>query len=194
MKHKNIIDIAYSFFPKGIGYDLPSYRDTIESQHLISILKENEINNTIWFSFLSYLSNQEFVAIEVGKGSVNDRCFQIGLVNKFNKESKQIVLCISKIVPFYCFYTYNSLTFDSFHVNYKLTENFSKIEIENIDKIIPFLKNFFPEYSHINYETLNIELENIEFEDLGKLSSQKEEIIYRKMTIFNSLFSSFVYY
>lgn len=127
---QQIITKAYSFYPKGISFELDNelYKDTIENQRLHKVLAESGILNSFLSKFISELNKANIIYQEIGPGISLQRCFQLAFISD-SAEPTYLVLCISKIAPFYCFYSFPSLVFDSNKTAYFFTENFKRSDL-----------------------------------------------------------------
>jgi hypothetical protein len=192
----DLINIAYSFFPKGISYELEfeKYIKTTEFKRLEEFSEKGNHNNKQWKEFLKKVEDTLVEIRDVGHSYSKKRCFQTALIINKESTSSQLVLCISKLVPLFCFYSKTTLEYDNHNINYLFNEDFTTNETELISFIEKNIIKYFPTYSRVSNEKLNVELINIEFEELGKLKTNPFDLFYRRMTIFTALFSSSVYY
>jgi hypothetical protein len=192
---KKIISKAYSFYPKGISFELDkeNYHKTIENRCLRKAIEESSILNPLLNSFISHLSKKKISFHEIGPGIIQQRCFQIAFISD-TEDPTFLVLCISKITPLYCFYSLPSLSFNLDKTSYVFTENYKQSDYNTMQIIKSLLNITFPNYHLIPPEYLNYELQNVEYEDLGQINRGKISVLYKKMTIFTALFNTFIYY
>lgn len=192
---QKIIEKAYSFYPKGISFELDNelYRNTNEYQLLSKALEESCILNSLLSKFIRQLSKANIIFQEIGPGISLQRSFQLAFITD-NEEPTYLVLCISKITPFYCFYSLSSLAFNLDKTSYTFTKKFKTSDLNNMQILKSLLSTSFSGYQLISPEYLNYELQNVEYEDIGQLNREIPPILYKKMTIFTALFSTFIYY
>jgi len=194
-KKQQIISRAYSFYPKGISFELEKelYYNSIENQRLRKAINESSDLNSLFSSFISQLAKIKIPFYEIGPGVNLQRCFQLAFISD-SSEPTYLVLCISKITSLYCFYSIQSLEFISGRTSYVFTEKYKIADLNTMQLLKSLLNTSFPGYQLIIPEYLNLELPNVEYEDFGQVNSESFPVLYSKMTIFTAFFNKFIFY
>lgn len=197
---KEILEKAYSFFPKGIRFeDEQLYKNSKEFKNLLQKIKEGKKLISSWNNLVDYLKKKKLEIEFIGFEEKYQRDFRAAIV-LYDIERYYIVVNVSKIIPFYCFYT---ATKDK---NIKFSQSgffiFSEFT-EKENKILQIVKEgiliYFKQYKMFPANRLTMVAKDIEFQELGRVEEDVRQTnwyspLYEEMIIFNAFFATNIFY
>lgn len=188
------LGLAYSLYPHGISdEDAEIYRQTIEFSKMMQLLHEHKYLDSKWYSFLEALQKR-FQCIDIGIPDQLIRGYRIAIVLAHPKQH-YIVVNISKLVPYYCFYTKSELDNVTFNQpGYFIFSNFIKSDQEVVSWVSAQIKIYFDGYEEFPGTLPLVQLENVQFDECGILLSDKYRLYPKPMTLFNAFFSTNMFY
>lgn len=191
--YNTLIDLAYTFFPKGINENNPEYFNSKEHQNLIAGLEKKADFEKMFLDISSEVTSffQRMLFEDLSFNLVMDRCVK----GKFfyEEEDNYIMVYISIIIPFYVIYEANNILSDKNLGSFDQTDHIWK---ENSPTFIRFkevfqliVNNQLPEYEKLDFDLAQTEVDDILFNGNGRLASFKHQRFSSKMTLFNAFFS-----
>jgi hypothetical protein len=195
LKQKNeFLKLAYSFYPKGLSDQDELYGMTPQFRNLYQTLQRNEYLDEKWQQLLHVLQ-QRFECWEVGIPDPIMRGYRIAIVLKTPKPH-YIVVNVSKLLPYYCFYTQSAR--EGLRISqrrYFTFDNFIPSDQGVVDWVSKQIQLHFEGYTEFPSALPLVAIEDVEFEERGFLSSKEEYRAYfQSMTLFNAFFSSNMFY
>lgn len=190
----SFINTAYTYFPKGVSDEDENYASTPEHRHLIKTLNQNQHLDKNWKALLKELK-KDCVCQFIGVPDRIERGFRIAIIVA-KPERHYVVINISKLTPYYCFYT------KSGQENVTVSEpgfltfsDFASQDREVINKASEKIKTFFEGYKEFPSNLIHIELKDVEYEDKGELVAN----LFKRsnpipMTLFRAFFSTNIFY
>lgn len=181
------LDLAYSFYPKGISDLDEIYGLTPQYRKMYETLRKNDTLDKKWEQLIDTLQ-QRYKCTELGYIDPIMRGYRIGIVLQTPKPHT-IVVNISKLIPYYCFYTgTDRLGFYAF-------DNFSKEDQEIVNWVTEQIHRHFEGYSEFPPALPLVKFDNVSFEDRGYIHVENEDRSFLEpMRLFNAFFSSNIFY
>lgn len=194
MIQQELIQVAYSMYPKHIHYnEHERYKQSSQHQNLLKKINEVTRINSSWNAMLNALGKTNIQLEEVGPGKEMSKSYQIG-IPVLTDPRRMLVLTISKLVPYYCFYSAHNVRRGASIGAYEFVSWQTREEPDLIRVIEPYLQKEFPEYQELFPPELNTEVPDIMDEEMGMVGDNPHGLLYRKMTLFGAFFNAFIYY
>lgn len=188
------IKTAYDYFPKGISDEDPIYLNTPEHRHLLKILKEREPLDKKWRMLLRELK-ADFHCEFIGVSDRIPRGYRIAIVSE-KSGRHYVVVNVSKLIPFYCFYTRSRLEEVKASQSGFLTfSDFNPEDQEIINLLRKKIQAYFDGYTEFPSHLVRTEIKDVEYEDKGELdASEFKRTNPEPMTLFTAFFSTNIFY
>jgi hypothetical protein len=196
LKQKSeFLQLAYSFYPKGIDDQDELYGATPQFRHLYKTLQKNDYLDEKWQQLLSILQ-QRLKCSEIGIPDPIKRGYRIAIFLETPKPHN-IVVNVSKLISRYVFYTElpsESKTYGR-RSNF-IFKNFAPPDQEIVDWVSEQIKLYFDGYTQFPPELPLVKFKDVRFEDNGVLAIDDEKYPnqFTSMTLFNAFFSSNMFY
>lgn len=196
LKQKNeFLQLAYTFYPKGISDQDELYGMTPQFRNLYQTLQKHDYLDEKWQQFLNVLE-QRFKCRDIGFTDPIKRDYRIAIVLKTPKPHN-IVVNVSKLIPYYCFYTELA---QGNKPNGRLGDFIFKDFIPSDQEIINWISEqiqfHFEGYKEFPPALPLVRIKDVEFEERGVLLSVDEQYPshFESITLFNAFFSSNMFY
>lgn len=194
MIQEELIRIAYDLYPKGIHYnEHVRYKQSSQHKRLLNKLNDATRITSSWNAMLNSLGEANIQLEEVGPGKETFKSYQIG-VPMLTEPRRMLVLTISKLVPYYCFYSTHNVRRGASIGSYEFVSWPAREEPDLIRVIEPYLQKEFSGYQQLHPPELNAEVPDIMDEEMGMVGDNPHGLLYRKMTLFSAFFNTFIYY
>lgn len=194
MIQEELIQIAYGMYPKYIHYDEHErYNQSSQHKNLLKKLKDVTCINSSWSTMLNALADANIKLEEVGPGKETFKSYQIG-IPILTEPRRMLVLTISKLVPYYCFYSSENVRRDANTGTCEFVLWSTCEEPDLISIIEPYLQKEFSGYRQLLHDDLNVEVPDIMDDEIGIVGDNPHGLLYRKMTLFGAFFNAFIYY
>jgi hypothetical protein len=193
-KTSYFLKLAYSFFPRGISDEDDNDVLTPEHQNLTNSLKERSYLDEKWNALLNSLQSK-YVCEDIGAPDRIIRGFRIAIVN--HKPNRHyIVINVSKLIPYYCFYTTPGLgNKKPSQPGFFCFSDFETPDQEIVKTVSKQIPEFFEGYKEFPSDIIQTELKDVLFEDKGELiNAAHKSASHWPMTVFNAFFSSNTFY
>lgn len=196
LQQKNdFLQLAYSFYPKGMSDQGELYGMTPQFRKLYQTLQKNDYMDQKWQQLLDILQ-QRFKCRDIGIADPIKRDYRIAIVLE-TPRPHNIVVNISKLIPYYCLYTELAPGSKSGgRLSGYIFKNFISSDQEIIDWISEQIHLYFDGYTQFPPELPLVKFKDVVFEDRGVLAILDDEFPgqFESMTLFNAFFSSDMFY
>lgn len=192
---EDFLQLAYSFYPKGLSDQNELYGMTPQFRKLYQTLQQHEYLDEKWQQLVNILQ-QRFKCRDIGIADPIKRGYRIAIVLEAPK-SHNIVVNVSKLIPYYCFYTeFAPGSKPHGRASGFIFKNFISSDQKIVDWISEQIKLHFEGYTEFPPELPLVKFKDVEFEDRGVLTKLDEEFPgqFESMTLFNAFFSSNMFY
>ena len=190
----DFLKLAYRYYPKGISdEDITLYQKTPEFQQLTESLRERKYLDDKWQKLLNGLQ-ERFECLDIGVPDRIIRGYRIAIVLSSPKPH-YIVVNISKLIPYYCYYTKSEredLRFSE--PGYLTFSDFISSDQEIINWISEQIQFHFEGYKEFPPQLPFVTIEDVKFDERGILLSNKSQLYFTPMTLFNAFFSTNIFY
>ncbi|MGB8193232.1 MAG: hypothetical protein WCF67_14985 [Chitinophagaceae bacterium] len=189
------LQLAYSFYPKGISDQDEIYGMTPQFRKLYETLQKNDYLDEKWQQLLNILQ-QRFECREIGIPNPIRRGYWIAIVLKIPKPHS-IVVNVSKLIPYYCFYTQlPRKNKPAGRLGDFIFKDFIPSDQEIVNWVSEQIQLHFEGYKELPPALPLVRFKDVEFEDNGVLQSVDElyPSHFESMTLFNAFFSSNMFY
>jgi hypothetical protein len=192
---EEFLQLAYTFYPKGISYQDELYGMTPQFLNLYETLRKHDYLDEKWHQLLNVLQ-QRFECWDIGFTDPIKRDYRTAIVLKTPKPHG-IVVNVSKLIPYYCFYTELAPgSKPGRRLGDFIFKNFSPSDQEIVDWVSEQIQLHFQGYKEFPAALPLVRFKDVEFEDRGVLLSMDEQYpsYFESMTLFNAFFSSNMFY
>lgn len=185
-----LLELAYTYYPKGISEENADvYHSTPEFQKLTQSLQERKHLDIQWKKLLSVL-HFRFDCLDIGFQDPLLRGYRIAIVLTFPRRH-YIVVNVSKLIPYYCFYTNSDR--DDLHFldpGFFIFSNFIPSDQEVVNWVSNQIKFHFEGYEELSSNLPLVPIEDVVFDERGILLSNIHLRHFDSMTLFNAFFST----
>jgi hypothetical protein len=183
------LNLAYTYYPQGISDEDAGYELTAEAQRLKSSLRQREYLDLKWQKLLAAFQ-ERFECLDIGVPDRTVRGFRIAIVLT-EPNYHWIVVNVSKLEPFYCFYTLSGRENVKFsQPGFFLFKDFTPFDQHIVDWLKEQIHLIFQGYSELPPGLPLVVVEDVEFEEKGILKSEKYRHFFQPFTLFNAFFST----
>ncbi|NML23607.1 hypothetical protein HHL16_22195 [Pseudoflavitalea sp. G-6-1-2] len=194
MEKETLIQLAYTFFPKGLSYDDKLiFESSKEFRHLVEVTSQSEELSRKWHSLLNVFQRLGYSIEEIGYEERPPRSFRIA-IRKKGTLFPFIVVTMSKLIPFFSLYSIAEKYDFSESDSPVLFQNFSIKEREISNEIEGLIRSEFTEFDIFPADLINVEVEDIEYGELGIVKSKTDGYFFTPMTLYNVYFANFLFY